>query len=219
MTISEFQYQVYWSFIASFLILGFSGVMLLRNSLRYRPRELAMFARGAGWLCCCLSFHGFFTTYLYVSFLRGEGAQLPLPAAVSIWVLSAPWLILRLRLLRLPERTAHLKLWGLGYAASYLLGLVSCDPSLPIARAHACGLCASILPLTSLLVLPRYFQAGKVRIGVTAILCGIAMPVLLLVTYAFGGGGILLQLLHNVAAALIPLVILAFCYATNQTPR
>lgn len=212
MSISQFQYQVYWSFILSFCTLGFVGVLLLRNSLRYSNRKLAGFARGMGWMCCGLSFHGFLVTYLYVNYLRGDGAQLPLAATVLAWVFAAPWVVLQLKYFLGTRRGTALLWWAFAYAVVYVLALfgAGAESSLQFSLISCAllALCSATL-WQRLRVLERSLSRGALMLGIAA------YPILLLVR-DLGAGEVLIQLLFNLATTAYALALLFVCNSWNR---
>lgn len=200
-------------------MLGFSGVLLLRNSLRYRHRRLVVFSRGMGWLCCGLSFYGFLTTYLYVNFLRGEGAQLPLAASIAAWVLGAPWVIMQGRYLSSTTRDILPKWWALPYCIAYILALLGADAGMPHREAAFWALSSCMICVGCLIFLWRWMNSGELKFARMVVLLGVSCYPVVLLAKASGLGDVLAQFLLNVLIAVFALAMLWLCRSWNLMTR
>ncbi len=218
MSISQFQYQVYLSFIVSFCLVGFSGVLLLRNSMRYKLPELAVFARKIGWLCCGLSFYGFLTSNLYVNYLRGGGALLPLAATVLVWVVAAPYTIIRLKGLGGVAARGGFGRCAIFCAFAYLCAALSAGSEQLVFRSLGFALVSCVIAAMCARFLwaeGRSASSNVKRQFYQVISCGnLGLPVLLLLR-SLGLGDILAQLLLNVFLIVFALGLFLLCRWLN----
>ncbi len=101
-TITAFQGAIYASFVLTFCLAGFAAVALFRKALKIGEARFVTGAKALAVASGMIALHGFFATYLYANYLKGEGI-IPLFVTVALWALVGPAVAVVLNHLLTPE--------------------------------------------------------------------------------------------------------------------
>jgi hypothetical protein len=102
-TITAFQGAIYVSFVLSFCLAGFAAVALFRKATKISEGRFVVGAKALALAAGGIALHGFFATYLYANYLKGEGATVPLVVTIAIWALVGPAIAVVLNYLLTPR--------------------------------------------------------------------------------------------------------------------
>ena len=101
-TITAFQGAIYASFVLTFCLAGFAAVVLFRKALKIAEARFVIGAKALAVASGLIALHGFFATYLYANYLKGEGA-IPVFVTVALWILVGPAIAVVLNYLLTPK--------------------------------------------------------------------------------------------------------------------
>ncbi|NBB78204.1 MAG: hypothetical protein GVY36_01985 [Verrucomicrobia bacterium] len=89
-SISLFQYVTYASFVSSFILAGFAAVVLFKKLSKLIDERFSACVKALAIGFAIVVLHGFFTTYLYASYLNDPSRSIPLVMTMALWVLLGP---------------------------------------------------------------------------------------------------------------------------------
>ena len=100
-TITAFEGAIYGSFVLTFCLAGFAAVVLFRKASKVAEARFVMGAKALAVASGIIALHGFFATYLFANYLKGEGS-IPLFVTVALWALVGPAIAVVLNYLLTP---------------------------------------------------------------------------------------------------------------------
>ena len=89
-SITTFQGINYASFILTFCLAGFAGIVVFRKALKVSVKRFSIGAKTLSLGYLVIAFNSFFGAYLYSKFLNGDSTSVPLTVPILSWILVGP---------------------------------------------------------------------------------------------------------------------------------
>lgn len=147
-SITAFQAMTYGSFVLTFVLAGFAGVVLYRKAIGDIEQRIVRSAKTLALVMALMALHGFAATYLYTNYLRNVSDSAPLSMTVLIWViLGATTSFVGYRLIEIKDKlkTSDAVIDSIFYAAVFISVTLALSPSVGANAALILSLLAIIL--------------------------------------------------------------------------
>lgn len=160
-SMSIFQAVTYGSFVLTFIFAGFAAVVFFRKAKDLAERRLGLSSKALGGALLLVSLHGFFATYIYTRYLRGEIDAAPVSFTILIWLilgLAIGYLTNRLLQLKEKVKVSESMMDGLFLLSVFLCITLAVSP---VTNANLSLIFSLLALILYTIPLARFFVAYK----------------------------------------------------------